>query len=85
MPGRSNDIDLAEWMKINRPEQPVAQMTGYADELERARRTGVPIQADISSYKSPTDREEPEQANSYKISILAVNGTLWRGLSCLLP
>ncbi|BCG05463.1 hybrid sensor histidine kinase/response regulator (plasmid) [Paraburkholderia sp. PGU19] len=43
MPGESNGVDLAEWMKVNRPGQPVALMTGYADELERARRTGVPI------------------------------------------
>ncbi|MFP3556924.1 response regulator [Paraburkholderia sp. SIMBA_049] len=43
MPGKLNGIDLAEWMKANRPDQPVALMTGYADELERARLTGVPI------------------------------------------
>ncbi|MFP3646181.1 ATP-binding protein [Paraburkholderia sp. SIMBA_054] len=43
MPGKLNGIDLAEWLKANRPEQPLALMTGYADELERARNTGVPI------------------------------------------
>jgi CheY-like chemotaxis protein len=52
MPGKMSGIDLAEWMKANRPGQPVALMTGYADELERARRTGVPI------FAKPFDAEQ---------------------------
>jgi CheY-like chemotaxis protein len=54
MPGKLNGIDLAEWLKANRPEQPVALMTGYADELERARNTGVPI------FAKPFDVEDLE-------------------------
>lgn len=52
MPGELNGIELAEWLKTNRPKQPVALMTGYADELERARRTGVPI------FAKPFDAQE---------------------------
>ncbi|CAD6561260.1 ATP-binding protein [Paraburkholderia sabiae] len=52
MPGKMNGIDLVEWMKSNRPRQVVALMTGYADELERARSTGVPI------FAKPFDAEE---------------------------
>jgi signal transduction histidine kinase/CheY-like chemotaxis protein len=52
MPGKMNGIDLVEWMKTNRPRQTVALMTGYADELERARSTGVPI------FAKPFDAEE---------------------------
>ncbi len=54
MPGEMNGIDLAEWLKENRPEQPLALMTGYADELERARKTGIPI------FAKPFDAEELE-------------------------
>ncbi|CAG9225877.1 hypothetical protein PSAB6_450161 [Paraburkholderia sabiae] len=52
MPGKLSGIDLAVWLKTNRPKQPVALMTGYADELERARRTGVPI------FAKPFDAQE---------------------------
>ena len=52
MPGKMNGIDLVEWMKANRPRQTVALMTGYADELERARNTGVPI------FAKPFNAEE---------------------------
>jgi CheY-like chemotaxis protein len=55
MPGKLSGIDLAEWLKTNRPKQPVALMTGYADELERARRTGVPI------FAKPFDAQELAQ------------------------
>ena len=52
MPGRTNGIDLAEWVKQYRPEQLIALMTGYAVELERARKTGVRI------FAKPFDSDE---------------------------
>ncbi|MBN3753634.1 response regulator [Paraburkholderia sp. Tr-20389] len=54
MPGKMSGIDLAEWLLTHRPEQRLALMTGYADELERARHTGVPI------FSKPFDAEELE-------------------------
>jgi signal transduction histidine kinase len=45
MPGRLSGIDLAEWVRRSRPAQRIALMTGYADELERAKHLGVPILA----------------------------------------
>ncbi|WP_186310695.1 hybrid sensor histidine kinase/response regulator [Paraburkholderia sp. BCC1886] len=45
MPGKLNGIDLAEKIRSGWPAQKVALMTGYADELERARRLGVAILA----------------------------------------
>jgi signal transduction histidine kinase len=45
MPGTYDGIKLAEWIKTMRPKQPVTLMTGYADQLEQARRTGVAILA----------------------------------------
>ena len=45
MPGRLNGIDLAEKVRSAWPSQKIALMTGYADELERARRLGVAILA----------------------------------------
>ncbi|SAK96599.1 integral membrane sensor hybrid histidine kinase [Caballeronia hypogeia] len=45
MPGACDGIRLAEWIKAKRPRQPVALMTGYADQLEQARRTGFTILA----------------------------------------
>jgi signal transduction histidine kinase/CheY-like chemotaxis protein len=45
MPGRLNGIDLAEKVRSAWPAQKIALMTGYADELERARRLGVAILA----------------------------------------
>ncbi|CAD6507759.1 Sensor histidine kinase RcsC [Paraburkholderia sabiae] len=54
MPGKMSGIDLAEWLQTHRPEQRLALMTGYADELERARHTGVPI------FSKPFDAEELE-------------------------
>jgi signal transduction histidine kinase/CheY-like chemotaxis protein len=45
MPGRLNGIDLAEKVRSTWPAQKIALMTGYADELERARRLGVAILA----------------------------------------
>nr|WP_229012928.1 ATP-binding protein [Paraburkholderia gardini] len=45
MPGRLSGIDLAERIQHTWPGQRIALMTGYADELERARHLGVPILA----------------------------------------
>jgi CheY-like chemotaxis protein len=45
MPGRLNGIDLAEKVRSTWPSQRIALMTGYADEFERARHTGVTILA----------------------------------------
>lgn len=45
MPGRLNGIDLVEQLRARFPALRLALMTGYADELERARRAGVPILA----------------------------------------
>jgi signal transduction histidine kinase/CheY-like chemotaxis protein len=45
MPGAYDGIKLAEWIRSMRPKQPVTLMTGYADQLEQARRTGVAILA----------------------------------------
>jgi CheY-like chemotaxis protein len=45
MPGRMNGIDLAEQIITRLPSQKVVLMTGYADELERAKHLGVPILA----------------------------------------
>ncbi len=45
MPGKLNGIDLAEKVRSTWPSQKIALMTGYADELERARRLGVAILA----------------------------------------
>jgi CheY-like chemotaxis protein len=45
MPGRLSGIDLAERIQQQWPAQRIALMTGYADELERARHLGVPILA----------------------------------------
>ncbi|WP_321801284.1 hybrid sensor histidine kinase/response regulator [Caballeronia sp. J97] len=45
MPGRMNGIDLAEQIMQRLPSQKLVLMTGYADELERAKHLGVPILA----------------------------------------
>ncbi|MEZ0604135.1 ATP-binding protein [Paraburkholderia sp. IW21] len=45
MPGKLNGIDLAEKVRSAWPGQKIALMTGYADELERARRLGIAILA----------------------------------------
>ncbi|HXZ06441.1 MAG TPA: ATP-binding protein, partial [Paraburkholderia sp.] len=45
MPGRLSGIDLAESVQRAWPLQRIALMTGYADELERAKHLGVPILA----------------------------------------
>ncbi|BAN25630.1 hybrid sensor histidine kinase/response regulator [Caballeronia insecticola] len=45
MPGRMNGIDLAEQILKRLPSQRLVLMTGYADELERAKHLGVPILA----------------------------------------
>ncbi|SAK62071.1 sensor histidine kinase/response regulator [Caballeronia fortuita] len=45
MPGQCDGIKLAEWIKSTRPTQPVTLMTGYADQLDEARRTGFAILA----------------------------------------
>lgn len=45
MPGRLNGIDLAEKVRGTWPLQRIVLMTGYADEFERARHTGVTILA----------------------------------------
>jgi signal transduction histidine kinase/CheY-like chemotaxis protein len=43
MPGINNGIDVAEKVRRRFPKQAIALMTGYADELERARDAGVTI------------------------------------------
>ncbi|SAK87808.1 sensor histidine kinase/response regulator [Caballeronia pedi] len=43
MPGINNGIDVAEKVRRKWPKQAIALMTGYADELERARHAGVTI------------------------------------------
>jgi signal transduction histidine kinase len=45
MPGRMNGIDLAEQIVKRLPSQKLVLMTGYADELERAKQLGVPVLA----------------------------------------
>ncbi|WP_175941281.1 hybrid sensor histidine kinase/response regulator [Caballeronia sp. BCC1704] len=45
MPGRMNGIDLAEQITKRLPSQKLVLMTGYADEIERAKHLGVPILA----------------------------------------
>jgi CheY-like chemotaxis protein len=45
MPGKLNGVDLAERVRSEWPAQKIALMTGYADELERARHIGVAILA----------------------------------------
>nr|WP_087086510.1 hybrid sensor histidine kinase/response regulator [Caballeronia catudaia] len=45
MPGRMNGIDLAEQIAKRLPSQKLVLMTGYADEIERAKHLGVPILA----------------------------------------
>lgn len=45
MPGNMNGVDLAEQIIERLPSQKVVLMTGYADELERARHLGVTILA----------------------------------------
>ncbi|MGF6741946.1 response regulator [Paraburkholderia atlantica] len=45
MPGKLNGIDLAEKIRSAWPSQKIALMTGYADELDRARRLGIAILA----------------------------------------
>jgi len=45
MPGKLNGVDLAERVRISWPAQKIALMTGYADELDRARHIGVAILA----------------------------------------
>jgi CheY-like chemotaxis protein len=43
MPGINNGIDVAEKVRRRWPKQPIALMTGYADEFERAKNAGVTI------------------------------------------
>jgi signal transduction histidine kinase len=45
MPGKLNGVDLAERVRSEWPAQKIALMTGYADELERAKHIGVAILA----------------------------------------
>jgi CheY-like chemotaxis protein len=45
MPGRMNGVDLAEQIIERLPLQRVVLMTGYADELARARDLGVRVLA----------------------------------------
>jgi signal transduction histidine kinase len=45
MPGKLTGIDLAEQVRATHPLQKIALMTGYADELERARHLHIPILA----------------------------------------
>lgn len=43
MPGKLNGIDLAERVRAAYPDQKIALMTGYADELGRAEHLHVPV------------------------------------------
>jgi signal transduction histidine kinase len=45
MPGKLNGVDLAEQVRLSWPAQKIALMTGYADELERAKHIGVTVLA----------------------------------------
>ena len=45
MPGKLNGVDLAEKVRSEWPAQKIALMTGYADELDRARHIGVTVLA----------------------------------------
>jgi signal transduction histidine kinase/CheY-like chemotaxis protein len=45
MPGTTDGIALAEWIRKRRPRQHVTLMTGYADHLAEARRLGVSVLA----------------------------------------
>jgi CheY-like chemotaxis protein len=45
MPGKLSGVDLAERVRHSWPGQKIVLMTGYADELERARHIGVAILA----------------------------------------
>jgi signal transduction histidine kinase/CheY-like chemotaxis protein len=45
MPGKLSGVDLAEKVRSSWPAQKIALMTGYADELDRARHIGVQILA----------------------------------------
>jgi signal transduction histidine kinase len=59
MPGRLSGIDLAESVQRSWPSQRIALMTGYADELERAKHLGVPILA------KPFDIDELRELVAY--------------------
>jgi signal transduction histidine kinase len=55
MPGKLSGLDLAEQVRTRWPEQKIALMTGYANELERAKYVGVTILAkpfDIDDLKA---------------------------------
>lgn len=43
MPGKINGIELAEFVAQTLPSQRIALMTGYANELDRARLLGITI------------------------------------------
>jgi CheY-like chemotaxis protein len=43
MPGTMNGIDLAEAVQTMKPKMPVILVTGYAEELERARHVDVRV------------------------------------------
>jgi CheY-like chemotaxis protein len=45
MPGLMNGVDLAEQIMMRLPHQKVVLMTGYADELDRAKHLNVAILA----------------------------------------
>jgi CheY-like chemotaxis protein len=45
MPGKLSGVDLAERVRHSWPAQKIVLMTGYAEELERAKRIGVAILA----------------------------------------
>ncbi|AME23731.1 hybrid sensor histidine kinase/response regulator [Burkholderia sp. PAMC 26561] len=54
MPGTMNGIDLAEHVRSTWPARKIALMTGYADEIDRAKHAGVKILA------KPFDLDELE-------------------------
>jgi signal transduction histidine kinase len=43
MPGAMNGIDLARDIRTRYPGLPVVLITGYAEELDRAKQTGIPV------------------------------------------
>jgi CheY-like chemotaxis protein len=43
MPGTRDGLGLAEWILQHRPGVPVVLMTGYSEQMTRARSLGVPV------------------------------------------
>jgi signal transduction histidine kinase/ActR/RegA family two-component response regulator len=72
MPGKHNGIDLAEWLERFEPRIPVILVTGYAEELDRARQVDVRVLSkpfDIALLDSLL-RGIREQASAAKAKIV---------------